>query len=360
MIRATVSCPVRPTYRVSQLAGLFDLSLEQTARESYAVEVPAAQEDWSIGLIVGPSGSGKSTIAREAFGAAVHQPAEWAPDTAVIDGFGDLPVKRVAQVLTAVGLSSPPAWVKPYAVLSNGEKFRCDLARALLAGPELVVFDEFTSVVDRTVAKVGSAAIARAIRSGVVARKFVAVSCHYDIAQWLGPDWVVDMARQELARGRLSRLPIRIELFRCRGSAWRLFARHHYLNANLHPAAQCYLATWENHPAAFCAVLPLTGRAGRDRISRIVVLPDYQGIGIGSRVLDAVASLRRARGRRVNLTTSHPSMIAALRRGRSWKCVGFRKTGFQRRRDCRQRGAGSDGLSSGRPVASFEFIGEAG
>jgi len=102
--------------------------------------------------------------------------------------------------------------------------------------------------------------------------------------------------------------------------------------------------------------LPLTGRVGRDRVSRIVVLPDYQGLGIGGRVLDVVASLRRAMGRRVNLTTSHPSMIASLTRSRNWRCVAFRKTGFQRRRDCRKRGAGSDGLSAGRAVASFECI----
>lgn len=355
LIHATVSCPVHPSFRVSQIAGMFDLALAETSQETFSVEVPSPDEDWQIGLIVGPSGSGKSTIARQAFGSDVHQAGEWDAARAVIDGFGELPVKHVTQTLTAVGFSSPPAWVKPYAVLSNGEKFRCDLARALLAGRELVVFDEFTSVVDRTVARVGSAAVARAIRSGKIARKFVAVSCHYDIAQWLEPDWVVDMASRELARGRLRRPQIQIELFRCRGAAWRLFARHHYLNGSLHPAAQCYLATWEGQPAAFCAVLPLTGRVGRDRVSRIVVLPDYQGLGIGGRVLDAVASLRRAMGRRVNLTTSHPSMIASLGRSLNWKCVGFRKTGFQRRRDCRKRGAGSDGLSAGRAVASFEY-----
>ena len=180
-------------------------------------------------------------------------------------------------------------------------------------------------------AKVGSAAVAKAIRSGVRpsgrgrAAEFVAVSCHYDIAQWLEPDWVVDMASRELARGRLRRPEIRLELFRCHRSAWRLFARHHYLNAALHPAAQCYLATWDEQPVALCAVLPLTGRAGRDRISRIVVLPDYQGLGIGTRVMAAVAELRRAAGRRVNVTTSHPSMIAGLSRSPRLALRGVRK-----------------------------------
>ena len=235
---------------------------QERSRETFSVEVPSADEDWQIGLIVGPSGSGKSTIAREAFGPDVYQAGEWDATRAVIDGFGQLPVKQVTQALTAVGFSSPPGWVKPYAVLSNGEKFRCDLVRALLAGRRLVVFDEFTSVVDRTVARVGSAAVSRAIRSGRIDRKFVAVSCHYDIAEWLEPDWVVSIwpTGSGWQGGGFVGPQIQIELFRCRGPAWRLFARHHYLNARLHPAAQCYLAMWEGQPAAFCAVLPLTGR----------------------------------------------------------------------------------------------------
>ena len=55
---------------------------------------------------------------------------------------------------------------------------------------ELFVFDEFTSVVDRNVAKVGSFAMQKAIRK--TNKKFIAVSCHDDIEDWLLPDWVFD------------------------------------------------------------------------------------------------------------------------------------------------------------------------
>ena len=48
--------------------------------------------------------------------------------------------------------------------------------------------DEFTSVVDRTVARIGSAALARTVRGRGL--RFVAVSCHDDIIDWLQPDWV--------------------------------------------------------------------------------------------------------------------------------------------------------------------------
>lgn len=170
------------------------------------MELPSDDEDWRIGVIVGPSGSGKTSVAREAYGEHfIEGGFRWDKNKAVVDHFGKLSMKHVTQTLTSVGFSSPPAWVKPHHVLSGGERFRCDLARALLRPGDLVAFDEFTSVVDRTVAQIGSAAIAKSLRANRIAKKFVAVTCHYDVLDWLEPDWVLDMATQQLARGCLRR-----------------------------------------------------------------------------------------------------------------------------------------------------------
>ncbi len=234
VVRAEVNCPVYDSFRVQQVAGMFDVPLAARASASFAVDVPAVEEDWTIGLIVGPSGSGKSTIARQAFGAYVTSAADWPVDRAVVDCFGELSVKRITGLLTAVGFSSPPAWVRPYRVLSGGEQFRCNLARALSVGitsPEagsdaapVVVFDEFTSVVDRNVAQIGSAAVAKSIRGGAIRCRFVAVTCHYDVADWLEPDWVVDMADRTCTRRRLRRPEIHVELRRVRARLWRACA----------------------------------------------------------------------------------------------------------------------------------------
>ena len=134
LVDVTVSCPVYDSFRVQQVAGMFDVPLAEKATETFRVELPDFESPWQIGLIVGPSGSGKSTIARAAFGDALMTHFDWPPDKAIVDCFGDLPIKTITGLLTAVGFSSPPSWVKPYAVLSNGEKFRCDLARALAQG----------------------------------------------------------------------------------------------------------------------------------------------------------------------------------------------------------------------------------
>lgn len=334
------------------------------------MELPERNEPWAIGLIVGPSGSGKSTIARRFFADELYQGAEWPADRAVIDCFGDLPVRQVVELFTAVGFSSPPSWVKPYEVLSCGERFRCDLARALSVargplsvatdhGPRttdapLVVFDEFTSVVDRNVARACSAAIAKGIRRGSIPCRFLAVTCHYDVAEWLEADWVLDMATAQLERRRLRRPNIVIEVYRCGLAPWRLFARHHYLSGALAVGARCYLATWNGEPVTFCATLPVITKRNHRRFTRIVTLPDYQGMGIGMRVVAAVASLHHAEGLRINVTSSHPALIRHCRRSDDWKAVNVKKIGSSPRRTSRIPGYRS---SAGRSVVSFEYIG---
>ncbi len=356
-----VTCPIHDSFRVQQVAGMFDVPLAAKATQRFQVELPDLMQPWTIGLVVGPSGSGKSTLARHLFASQLYASPAWPADRAVIDCLGDLPVRQATSLFTAVGFSSPPSWVKPYHVLSGGEQFRCDLVRALAAedetaeadgGAPIVAFDEFTSVVDRNVARIGSAAIAKAIRGGQIIRRFVAVTCHYDVAEWLEPDWTIDMATRTCHWRRLRRPRVELQIFRCHRRAWTLFARHHYLSGGLNPSAQCYIALWNGEPVSFCAVLPLMGKRRHRRISRIVTLPDYQGIGIGMRMTEAVAELQHRDGLRTSVTASHPALIAHCRRSPHWRAVRIAKAGTRRgsRRAVRCHG------SSNRAVVSFEYI----
>lgn len=357
-VDVVAECPVHDSFRVQQVAGMFDVPLAEKSVARFEVELPDRDEDWSIGLIVGPSGSGKSTIARRAYAEQLAGEAAWHADRAVIDGFGDTPVRQVVELFTAVGFGSPPSWIKPYHVLSGGERFRCDLARALArafdgeAEKPLVVFDEFTSVVDRGVAKIGSAAIAKGIRRGSLPCRFVAVTCHYDVAEWLEPDWVLDMATARLERRRLRRPSIELEVHRCELDAWRLFARHHYLTASLSRQARCYLSTWDGEPVAFAATLPTIARKGRRRFTRIVTLPDFQGVGVGGRLLAGVATIERDEGYRMSLTSSHPAMINHCRRSPDWQPVGLKRAGAAKNRS---KVFSRYKASAGRVVVSFEY-----
>jgi len=362
-------CPVHDSFRVRQVAGMFDVTLAEKSASMFRAELPDLAEPWQLGLIVGPSGSGKSTIARRAFGGQLYAGHDWPADRAVIDALDALPIKSITGLFTSVGFSSPPSWIKPYTVLSNGEQFRCDLARALsvgcvphdstalepstLSAVPLVVFDEFTSVVDRNVAQIGSAAIAKAIRGGALRCRFVAVTCHYDIAEWLAPDWILDMATGQCQRRSLRRPDVRLELFRCQRRAWDMFARHHYLSGKLAPTARCFLAVWRGAAVGFCATIPLIGRRGHWRITRVVTLPDYQGIGIGMRLAEAVAQWHREQGLRINITASHPAVLTHCATSAQWRMVRMLKSGSRSARAFIHNYRGS----TGRAVVSFEYLG---
>jgi hypothetical protein len=105
----------------------------------------------------------------------------------------------------------------------------------------------------------------------------------------------------------------------------------------------------------FCATLPVITKRRHRRFTRIVTLPDYQGLGIGMRATEAVAQLHRAEGLRINVTSSHPSLIRHCRRSPLWKAVNVMKTGSSRSATSRFAQYRS---SAGRAVVSFEYVGQ--
>jgi ABC-type ATPase with predicted acetyltransferase domain len=179
----------RPSsFRVESVVGQFSLDevrLEKRFRGAVSVE----GDDWRIGVVVGRSGTGKTTIAKQLFPDAYIRGFEYSHPSILDDFPENLSTDEITRTLSSVGFSSPPDWLKSYEQLSQGEKMRVDVARAILLDQPLVVFDEFTSVVDREVAKVSSYAIQKAIRRS--GKRFIAVTCHYDVVDYLEPDWVL-------------------------------------------------------------------------------------------------------------------------------------------------------------------------
>lgn len=350
-VDCVVECDIARTPRVKQIEAIFDVPAKQKLRHRWSGEAPFDEDDWHVGLIVGPSGSGKSTVAGALFGgeASLH----WS-NRAVIDDFDpDLGIEDIASACQSVGFGTITSWMKPFRVLSTGERFRAELARRLLSKEDVILCDEFTSVVDRQVARIGAHAVQKFVRR--TARKFVAVTCHNDIEDWLQPDWTLAMPSVTFSRRCLQRHPsLQCEIRRVPYSAWQLFAPFHYLTAKLHRAARCFGLFVEDEIASFAAFLQRPHPKVRHLVgcSRLVTLPDWQGLGLGPRLLECLAAVHRTLGKRVRMYSAHPILTRQLDRSENWRLA--ERPGRVRAIQGRLRG-----WNATRPSAVFEWCGAA-
>lgn len=268
--------------------------------------------DFRIGVIIGASGTGKSTLLKH-FGE--EETINWDSDRAIVSHFVD--PNSAITALSAVGLNSIPSWAKPYHVLSNGEKFRADLSRRI---KDNAVVDEFTSVVDRNVAKATSVAISKYIKKNEI-KNIVFSSCHADILEWLEPDWVFDANDGTLYDGRSLRRPkINLEIFNIEKDTWGMFKEHHYLDNKMNNASRCYGLLWDGELVGFTASLFMPSGTLKHawREHRTVILPDYQGMGLGVVLSDGVADIFLKQGLRYYSRSAHPRFGNHRNSGEKW------------------------------------------
>jgi len=341
------------TFRVASIMGQFDLQSEK-ACERFIGEIDLSQS-WNVGVIYGASGTGKSTIAKELFPNEYVKNFDYT-NKAIID---EMPKEKTVFDITAmfnsVGFATVWSWLKPYDVLSTGEKMRVDLARAILENKNLIVFDEFTSVVNREVAKHGSFALQKSIRKQN--KKFIAVSCHKDILEWLEPDWTfcTDSMTFTNTRGLLRRPKIEIKIYERKGM-WDVFRKYHYLNTSLNDASHQYIAYIQNEPVAFFAIqhFPHPKIKNMKRGHRLVVLPDYQGLGIGHLLSSKIAEMWVKKGFRFTITSSTKSLLKQRLRDKNWvvKRQGRCGSGSGVMQNSNKKGS----TSSAKITYSYEYI----
>ena len=194
------SCKDFESYRAQRVKSLFNAESGASWSQEFNIEIDDL--DWGIGLIVGTSGSGKTSLGRQFFGEdKLHDLYKgWDNTKPIIDCIlpnGDF--NQTTAALSSVGLGDVPSWLRPFNALSNGQQFRAGLARLVSEAPDESVVDEFTSVIDRQIAKIGAMAFAKNWRKNK-GKKVVLLSCHYDIVEWLQPDWVYDVNTKVLKK----------------------------------------------------------------------------------------------------------------------------------------------------------------
>lgn len=355
------SCTDYNSYRAARVKSMFNA--ESGANFDISLDLPIEESGWQIGVVVGPSGSGKTSIGRKV--ADFWSPV-WTDDAPIIDEIspvGDF--DEVTGFLAAVGLGDVPTWLRPFSVLSAGEQFRANLARLVAESPALVVLDEYSSVVDRQIAQIGSMAFQRAWRRGT--GRVVLLTPHYDVLEWLEPDWVFDTFGMTLSKEHLQRPKIEVDVYRTDWSYWPKFEPHHYLKADPMPFGVAYVGFVGSEPVMHLGVSSLyTGAGVEARACRMVVMPEWQGAGIGMRMLnDICARYLRGEGHLKGpattlFHTSHPGLNAALRRDARWRQVSSSLHGVDRQRSARglgkaQRRGGFGGHL--RAVQGWRYVG---
>ena len=313
------------SYRAARVKSLFNA--ESGCNFDLEIDNVDLSGDWNIGVVVGPSGSGKTSIGRQIFGEnKIYDYTQgWSPDKPIIDDIapnGDF--NEVTAALANVGLGSVPSWLRPFRVLSNGEQFRAGLAKIVCEKPDEIVIDEFTSVIDRQIARIGSQAFQKAWRRGNPKGKVVLLTPHYDILDWIQPDWVIDTKTKTFVRGVLRQRPkINLDIWQVDRSYWKFYKPHYYLDLPEPVAAMHFIGTVDGELACHIVVAPRFEVHGY-RATRLVTMPEWQGAGVGSKFLNFIAQYHldgNGRGGHKYVTyfhTSHPQLCAYLRHSQKW------------------------------------------
>ena len=364
------------SYRAARVKSLFNA--ESGCNFDLEIDNVDLSGDWNIGVVVGPSGSGKTSIGRQIFGEnKIYDYTQgWSPDKPIIDDIapnGDF--NEVTAALANVGLGSVPSWLRPFRVLSNGEQFRAGLAKIVCEKPDEIVIDEFTSVIDRQIARIGSQAFQKAWRRGNPKGKVVLLTPHYDILDWIQPDWVIDTKTKTFVRGLLRQRPkINLDIWQVDKSYWKFYKPHYYLDLPEPVAAMHFIGTVDGELACHIVVAPRFEVHGY-RATRLVTMPEWQGAGVGSKFLNFIAQYHldgNGRGGHKYVTyfhTSHPQLCAYLRHSQKWVQVSAvlygcnkKKSGESIIRSQKRKksklicGAGYGGHF--RAVQGFKYIGE--
>jgi hypothetical protein len=274
------------------------------------VEAPVKPSK-GLTLLVGSSGTGKTKILRE-WG---MKPLTRSSSTPIYKLF---PSEETAEhFLIAAGLRSIPTWKRSLTEVSNGERHRAEVALSLAYG-ELYI-DEFTSLVDRDTAK----ALCYSLNK-LNLKDLTLATCHKDVLQWLDCDNIYDTdLNQWVDRGSLRRdntLKFTIQPC-CPQKVWEVFKRHHYLSGKINKSANCWVAMYNGKPIAMTSVIAFPNANWKDgwRGHRTVVLPEFQGMGIGSKLSDTVAHHIVESGGRFFSKTSHPAFGEHRNKSPNWK-----------------------------------------
>lgn len=323
--------PDLTNYDVKSACNSVDLSLKKMI---HAVNIDADFSDFNICLIHGNSGSGKTTFAKHVFGENIFD-KKIDENKSIIEQIPDKYThKEKIEILCSIGLSSVPEWIKPVKVLSNGERARAEIAYFLSTDDEIYI-DEFTSVLDRTVAKITAHSVQKYVRK--YNKKIVICSVHADVKEWLNADIEIDMNsqtfidRRGLWRDYKRSEKIKFEVREAPRSSWKMFSKYHYLSDNL-PGGKLFiygLYLGEKQIGFQCFANYTPKNKMMYHSNRTVILPEYVGLGLGICLINETSKIMKKNGYEIRAKYSSTAVHTKMKKDKNWKFLG-NSDNFQR------------------------------
>lgn len=331
--RVRLESDVFTSFRCQKAADSLDINAKEKSVHELSINADL-EAPFNIGLIVGASGSGKTTLAKQIFGDDVFG-FECDLSKPVIEQFPDeYDYNDCAKMLSGIGLTAVPCWIRPMYTLSNGQQARA-IAALQMATMDVFVVDEWTSVVDRTVAKAMSNCLQKFARKNN--KTVIALSCHYDVFEWLNPDWVIDCNKQEYIERRSlwqdyeRQEKLEFTIRECDKSTWRYFSKYHYLSSKLSVGRQKFFGLYQGIEQvgfiAYSNYVPCRkGTVMQMHFNRVVIHPDYVGLGLGEHFINQTAIIVKNQGYDVRSKFSSAPTHKILQRNPSlWKLINIQR-----------------------------------
>lgn len=325
---------VSKSFMCQKAANSLDIDVDKKSIHKFKIQADL-DTDFKIGLIIGASGSGKTTFAKNVFGNDCFN-NNIDEKKCVLDQFDEkYTYEQRAEILNSIGLTSVPCWIRPVNTLSNGQKTRAEIALTIASNKKLTIIDEWTSVVDRTVAKVMSHCVQKNYDKN--GKQIILLSCHYDVVEWLNPCWIIDCNKQTFEDRRSLRQEfkrtnkIKFDVKQTNGSEWKYFSKYHYLSEKL-PVGKLYhygLFHNDNQVGYVCFanyVPKLPHKKIAYHFNRLVIHPDYVGFGLGIKFLNhVVVDLKEKINCDIYGAFSSTPVLKALSKDKKWKLINIRK-----------------------------------
>lgn len=322
-------------FRCKMACDSLDIDISKKSVHRLFIDNISMPLDWNVGVVYGASGSGKTTLAKHLFGKECFN-INIDENEPVINQFPkEYRYEDCANLLNGIGLTSVVCWVRPIKTLSNGQRARAEAALLMCQNNDLVIIDEWTSVVDRTVAKAMSHCVQKFAKKNN--KRIILLSCHYDIIEWIKPDWMIDCNKQEFILPKSKdfffeeRDKIKFDIREVGRETWRYFSKYHYLSEKL-PGGKIYtfgLFHGDNQIGFQCFANYTPKRKGEKMIfhsNRTVIHPDYAGLGMGIQLINLTSQyMIENYDYKIMAKFSSVPIFRAMIKQQCWKFLGEKR-----------------------------------